>query len=85
METSSNFLKDNFVLYYYVFVCLQELYIGNNQIDRLETEQLSSLAAVSLLELRDNKIKSLPEQITLLNTLTRLDLTNNNVSTYVIR
>ncbi|XP_008333181.1 leucine-rich repeat-containing protein 40 [Cynoglossus semilaevis] len=60
---------------------LKELYVGNNQIDRLETEQLSSLAAVSLLELRDNKIKSLPEQITLLNTLTRLDLTNNNVST----
>lgn len=85
METSSNFLKDNFVLYCYVFMCLQELYVGNNQIDRLETEQLSSLAAVSLLELRDNKIKSLPEQITLLNTLTRLDLTNNNVSTYVIR
>ncbi|XP_074523998.1 leucine-rich repeat-containing protein 40 [Halichoeres trimaculatus] len=60
---------------------LKELYVGNNQIEQLETEQLACLTAISLLELRDNKIKSLPEQITLMNTLTRLDLTNNDVST----
>ncbi|KAG7243788.1 hypothetical protein INR49_008312 [Caranx melampygus] len=60
---------------------LKELYVGNNQVEQLDTEQLSCLAAISLLELRDNKIKSLPEQITLLNTLTRLDLTNNDIST----
>ncbi|GLD67686.1 leucine-rich repeat-containing protein 40-like protein, partial [Lates japonicus] len=60
---------------------LKELYVGNNQIEQLETEQLACLAVISLLELRDNKIKTLPEQITLLSTLTRLDLTNNDITT----
>ncbi|XP_071342855.1 leucine-rich repeat-containing protein 40 [Trachinotus anak] len=60
---------------------LKDLYVGNNQIEQLETEQLSCLAAISLLELRDNKIKSLPDQMTLLSTLTRLDLTNNDITT----
>ncbi|KAM4628529.1 leucine-rich repeat-containing protein 40 [Polymixia lowei] len=60
---------------------LKELYLGNNQIEELEAEQLASLAAISLLELRDNKIKTLPDEITLLSTLTRLDLTNNDIST----
>ncbi|XP_059922598.1 leucine-rich repeat-containing protein 40 [Gadus macrocephalus] len=60
---------------------LKELYLGNNQIERLEAEQLASLAAISLLELRDNKIQSVPEEVTLLATLTRLDLTNNDVAT----
>ncbi|XP_071387242.1 leucine-rich repeat-containing protein 40 isoform X1 [Centroberyx affinis] len=60
---------------------LKELYVGNNQIEDLEAEQLASLMAISLLELRDNKIKTLPEQITLLSTLTRLDLTNNDITT----
>ncbi|XP_034567566.1 leucine-rich repeat-containing protein 40 [Notolabrus celidotus] len=60
---------------------LKELYVGNNQIELLETEHLACLTAISLLELRDNKIKTLPEQITLMNTLTRLDLTNNDIST----
>ncbi|XP_044217848.1 leucine-rich repeat-containing protein 40 [Thunnus albacares] len=60
---------------------LKELYVGNNQIEQLETEQLASLTVISLLELRDNKIKTLPDQITLLSTLTRLDLTNNDITT----
>ncbi|TNN30972.1 Leucine-rich repeat-containing protein 40 [Liparis tanakae] len=59
---------------------LKELYVGNNHIEQLGTEQLTCLTAISLLELRDNKIKILPEQITLLSTLTRLDLTNNNIT-----
>ncbi|XP_028300205.1 leucine-rich repeat-containing protein 40 [Gouania willdenowi] len=59
---------------------LKELYVGNNQIQQLEEEQLCCLKAISVLELRDNKIKGLPDQITSLNTLTRLDLTNNDVS-----
>lgn len=62
-------------------VCVQELYVGNNHIERVDTEQLACLAAISLLELRDNKIQTLPEQITLLSTLTRLDLTNNDITT----
>ncbi|XP_068565455.1 leucine-rich repeat-containing protein 40 isoform X2 [Cebidichthys violaceus] len=64
---------------------LKELYVGNNSIEQLETEQeteqLACLTAISLLELRDNKIKILPEQITSLSTLTRLDLTNNDITT----
>lgn len=43
-------------------------------------EQLSCLTAISLLELRNNKIKIVPEEITLLSTLTRLDLTNNDIT-----
>ncbi|XP_076578731.1 leucine-rich repeat-containing protein 40 isoform X2 [Chaetodon auriga] len=59
---------------------LKDLYVGNNQIEQLQMEQLACLTSISLLELRDNKIKTLPEQITLLNTLTRLDLTNNDIT-----
>ncbi|XP_069574606.1 leucine-rich repeat-containing protein 40 [Brachyistius frenatus] len=61
--------------------CLKELYVGNNQIEQLEAEQLASLSAISLLELRDNKIRVLPEQIAGLSTLTRLDLANNDITT----
>lgn len=64
----------------FLFVCVQDLYFGSNQIEQLEPEQLSSLTAISVLELRDNKIQSLPEEITLLSSLTRLDLTNNDIS-----
>lgn len=64
----------------FLFVCVQDLYFGNNQIQQLEPEQLSCLTAISVLELRDNKIRSLPEEITLLSSLTRLDLTNNDIS-----
>ncbi|XP_078115703.1 leucine-rich repeat-containing protein 40 isoform X2 [Sander vitreus] len=60
---------------------LKELYVGNNHIEQLQAEQLACLTAISLLELRDNKIKILPEQITLLSTLTRLDVTNNDITT----
>ncbi|KAM9358337.1 leucine-rich repeat-containing protein 40 [Symphorus nematophorus] len=59
---------------------LKELYVGNNQIEHLETEQLACLTAISILELRDNKIKALPEEVTVLSTLTRLDVTNNDIT-----
>ncbi|XP_013863529.1 leucine-rich repeat-containing protein 40 isoform X2 [Austrofundulus limnaeus] len=59
---------------------LKELYVGNNQIELLEAEQLASFTVISLLELRDNKIRTLPEQIPVLPELTRLDLTNNDIS-----
>ncbi|XP_070688126.1 leucine-rich repeat-containing protein 40 [Pempheris klunzingeri] len=60
---------------------LKDLCVGNNHIEQLEAEQLACLTSISLLELRDNKIKALPEQMTLLTSLTRLDLTNNDIST----
>uniref|UniRef100_A0A3P9H4M8 Leucine-rich repeat-containing protein 40 n=1 Tax=Oryzias latipes TaxID=8090 RepID=A0A3P9H4M8_ORYLA len=58
---------------------LKELYVGNNQVGVLEAEQLECLKAISVLELRDNKIRAIPEQMSLVHTLTRLDLTNNDI------
>ncbi|XP_068176503.1 leucine-rich repeat-containing protein 40 [Antennarius striatus] len=60
---------------------LKDMYLGNNRIEALDTEHLACLKVISVLELRDNKIKRLPEEITLLTTLTRLDLTNNDIAT----
>ncbi|XP_067893356.1 leucine-rich repeat-containing protein 40 isoform X2 [Heterodontus francisci] len=59
---------------------LKELHIGNNQIEYLGSEHLKNLSAISVLELRDNKLKSLPDEILLLQNLERLDLTNNDIS-----
>ncbi|KAF4079311.1 hypothetical protein AMELA_G00191740 [Ameiurus melas] len=59
---------------------LKELHCGNNQIQVLEADHLKHLSALSVLELRDNKVKSLPEEITVLQGLERLDLTNNDIS-----
>ncbi|XP_078264110.1 leucine-rich repeat-containing protein 40 [Rhinoraja longicauda] len=58
---------------------LKELYVGNNQIEYLGSEHLQPLSAISVLELRDNKLKSLPDEILLLQGLERLDLTNNDI------
>ncbi|XP_036426167.1 leucine-rich repeat-containing protein 40 isoform X2 [Colossoma macropomum] len=59
---------------------LKELHCGNNQIEELDAAHLKHLSALSVLELRDNKVKRLPEEITLLQGLERLDLTNNDIS-----
>ncbi|KAM4722722.1 leucine-rich repeat-containing protein 40 isoform 2-T2 [Rhinophrynus dorsalis] len=58
---------------------LKELHVGNNQIDTLGPEHLKHLNSISILELRDNKLKTLPEEIALLSRLERLDLTNNDL------
>lgn len=47
----------------------------------LEPEQLVYLTTLSVLDLRDNQLDNLPDQITLLQALERLDITNNNIST----
>ncbi|XP_051869039.1 leucine-rich repeat-containing protein 40 isoform X2 [Pristis pectinata] len=59
---------------------LKELHVGNNQIEYLGPDHLKPLSAISVLELRDNKLKSLPDEILLLQGLERLDLTNNDIS-----
>uniref|UniRef100_A0A4W3GFB8 Leucine rich repeat containing 40 n=1 Tax=Callorhinchus milii TaxID=7868 RepID=A0A4W3GFB8_CALMI len=59
---------------------LKELHVGNNQIEYLGPEHLKNLSAISVIELRDNKLKSLPDEILLLQGLERLDLTNNDIS-----
>ncbi|XP_066453869.1 leucine-rich repeat-containing protein 40 [Eleutherodactylus coqui] len=58
---------------------LKELHVGNNQIHTLNPQHLSHLSSLSILELRDNKLKSLPEEIALLKGLERLDLSNNDL------
>ncbi|XP_065511705.1 leucine-rich repeat-containing protein 40 [Caloenas nicobarica] len=59
---------------------LKELHAGENQIETLNAENLKHLNSLSVLELRDNKIKSVPDEITLLQKLERLDLANNDIS-----
>ncbi|KAM9239251.1 leucine-rich repeat-containing protein 40 [Leptosomus discolor] len=59
---------------------LKELHAGENQIEILNAESLKHLNSLSVLELRDNKLKSVPDEITLLQKLERLDLANNDIS-----
>lgn len=59
---------------------LKELYVGNNRIASLESKHLKHLSSLSLLELRDNKLSTLPDEITLLQGLERLDLSNNSIT-----
>ncbi|XP_040851599.1 leucine-rich repeat-containing protein 40-like [Ochotona curzoniae] len=59
---------------------LKELHIGENQIEVLKAEHLKHLNSILVLELRDNKLKSVPDEISLLQSLERLDLSNNDIS-----
>ncbi|KAM7046696.1 LOW QUALITY PROTEIN: leucine-rich repeat-containing protein 40 [Acridotheres tristis] len=59
---------------------LKELHAGENQIEMLDAENLKQLSSLCVLELRDNKIKAVPEEITVLQKLERLDLANNDIS-----
>ncbi|XP_058994581.1 leucine-rich repeat-containing protein 40 isoform X2 [Mustela lutreola] len=59
---------------------LKELHVGENQIEILGPEHLKHLNSILVLDLRDNKIKSVPDEITLLQSLERLDLSNNDIS-----
>ncbi|XP_039412174.1 leucine-rich repeat-containing protein 40 isoform X1 [Corvus cornix cornix] len=59
---------------------LKELHAGENQIEILNAENLKQLSSLCVLELRDNKIKAVPEEIMVLQKLERLDLANNDIS-----
>ncbi|XP_044296597.1 leucine-rich repeat-containing protein 40 isoform X3 [Varanus komodoensis] len=59
---------------------LKELHLGENQIEELRPEHLKHLSSLCVLELRDNKLKCLPDEITLLQGLERLDLSNNDIN-----
>ena len=50
----------------------------------LTPEHLQHLTTLNFLDLRDNKLVKLPEEITLLQGLERLDLTNNDLATSVL-
>ena len=57
--------------------------MGNNNLQGITVEHLEGLQNVSVLDLRDNRIAKLPDEITLLQKLERLDLSNNDLSRYV--
>ncbi|XP_052774191.1 leucine-rich repeat-containing protein 40-like [Mya arenaria] len=59
---------------------LKELHVGNNQISAITAEHISHLPAISILDLRDNKLSSLPDEIVQLQSLERLDVTNNDLA-----
>lgn len=58
--------------------------MGNNNLSELRADNIKHLHSLSVLDLRDNKITNIPEEITLLESLERLDITNNDVSTLVV-
>lgn len=62
----------------------QELYLGNNAISSVPGECLEPLVELTILELRDNKVTDLPLQIQFVSRLERLDLTNNDLTKFVI-
>jgi len=49
----------------------------------IAADTLTSLVSLSVLDVRDNKLDKLPDEIGLCQTLERLDLTNNTLSTSV--
>ena len=55
--------------------------MGNNLLTVFDSAQLKCLTSLSILDVRDNKISVVPEEITTLISLERLDITNNDVST----
>uniref|UniRef100_A0A1I8NUB6 Leucine-rich repeat-containing protein 40 n=1 Tax=Stomoxys calcitrans TaxID=35570 RepID=A0A1I8NUB6_STOCA len=59
---------------------LQELHVSNNFIEKIPKKLCSKLPHLKIFDLRDNKITEIPEEIALLQNLTRLDISNNSVS-----
>lgn len=59
---------------------LKELYLGNNKISSLNGESFSYIRSLSIFDFRDNRINSIPDEITVLKNLERLDLANNDIS-----
>ncbi|XP_006820661.1 leucine-rich repeat-containing protein 40-like [Saccoglossus kowalevskii] len=57
-----------------------ELHVGNNQLSELSKEHLQYLSNISVLDVRDNRIKTIPDEVVSLQALQRLDLTNNELS-----
>ena len=77
-------MKCSIILYrkVHIIVCLylQELHLGNNQITEITATHLEHLPSISVLDIRDNKIDKLPDDIVQLQSLERLDVTNNDLS-----
>ncbi|CAF4313040.1 unnamed protein product [Rotaria magnacalcarata] len=59
---------------------LKEIHMADNQLTEITDNQLTALLTLISLNLRGNKIHTLPDQIALLPNLERLDVTNNDLS-----
>ncbi|CAM4976766.1 unnamed protein product [Rotaria socialis] len=59
---------------------LKEIHMADNQLTEITDNQLKPLLSLISLNLRGNKIHTLPDQISLLPNLERLDVTNNDLS-----
>ena len=60
---------------------LKELLLGYNRIEDITQEDIENTAnQIRILDLRDNKLRILPDEIVNLQSLERLDVTNNNLS-----
>jgi Leucine-rich repeat (LRR) protein len=53
--------------------------LADNQLTEITDNHLEALLSLISLNVRGNKIKSLPDQIALLPNLERLDVTNNDL------
>lgn len=62
-------------------ISLKELQMGNNFLTTISSQDLDSIKNVKILELRENKIASLPDTIDTLAQLERLDLSRNDLTT----
>ena len=65
---------------YQVFNTVSHVLIFNTQHAGLEAEQLENIVNVKMLDLRENKITKLPDEIHCLQSLERLDVSNNDLS-----
>lgn len=59
---------------------LQELYISNNFINEISEDIFENLPSLKALDLRDNKIEIIPTKVSMLQSLMRLDLSNNSIT-----
>ncbi|XP_023163457.2 leucine-rich repeat-containing protein 40 isoform X2 [Drosophila hydei] len=59
---------------------LNELHASNNYIEQVPKQLCANLPHLKIFDLRDNKIKQLPDEICLMRNLNRLDVTNNSIS-----
>jgi len=62
-------------------VNIKELQLGSNQIQAVTQTDIENIPNVRILDLRENKITSLPDGITGLQVLERLDISRNDLST----
>ncbi|GFG36680.1 hypothetical protein Cfor_11016 [Coptotermes formosanus] len=62
-------------------MALKELHLGDNTIKEIDVELLEGFSRLRVLNFRGNKLASLPSEISLLQLLVRLDLTNNCLTT----